>query len=158
MNRITIGISDLNVVIAPDSIITYALGSCIGICLYDPVIKLAGMAHIMLPASRECPADKNFKKFADTCVVELVRLMEIKGARRARMKAKIAGGAQMFKVVSDAANIGKRNTQATKEILRSLFIPIVAEDTGDDFGRTVEFFADNGVLQVRTAKMGNWEI
>jgi len=158
MNKITIGISDLNVTAAPDSIITYALGSCIAICLYDPIIKIAGMAHIMLPSSRECPADHNIKKFADTGATELVRMMEIRGARRARLKAKIAGGAQMFKVVSDAANIGKRNTQATKEILRSMLIPLVAEDTGDDFGRTVEFFSANGILQVRTAKMGNWEL
>lgn len=158
MNKITIGISDLSVGTAPDSIITYALGSCIAICLYDPILKLAGMAHIMLPSSRECPADSNIRKFADTGAAELVRLMEIKGARRIRMKAKIAGGAQMFKVVSESANIGKRNTQATKDILRSMMIPIVAEDTGDDFGRTVEFFSNNGILQVRTAKMGNWEI
>ena len=158
MSKITIGISDLNVVMAPDTIITYALGSCIAICLYDPQVKAAGMAHIMLPSSKECPADRNIKKFADTAATELVRIMEMRGARRARMKAKIAGGAQMFKVISDAANIGRRNTAAVKEALRSMMIPIIAEDTGNDFGRTVEFFSVNGVLQVRTAKMGSWEI
>ena len=158
MNKVVIGISDLNVVTAPDSIVTYALGSCIAICLYDSAVRVAGMAHIMLPSSKECPADRNIKKFADTAAVELVRLMEIKGARRVRMKAKIAGGARMFKVVSDAANIGMRNTKATKEVLRSLMIPIIGEDTGDDFGRTVEFYGATGILQVRTAKMGNWEM
>lgn len=158
MAKVTIGISDLNVVTAQDSIITYALGSCIAICLYDSVSKIAGMAHIMLPASSECPADRNIKKFADTAAVELVRQMEIRGSRKARLKAKIAGGAQMFKVISEAANIGQRNTIASKQVLRSLLIPVVAEDTGDDFGRTVEFFAANGILQVRTAKYGNWEI
>ncbi|MCL2498054.1 MAG: chemotaxis protein CheD [Symbiobacteriaceae bacterium] len=160
MSKTVIGISDLNIADPPGegSVITYALGSCIAICLYDSVAKIAGMAHIMLPASKECPTDRNMKKFADTAAVELVRMMEMRGARRVRMKAKIAGGAQMFKVLSDAANIGRRNTQATKDILRSLLIPIVAEDTGDDFGRTVEFFSANGILQVRTAKMGNWEL
>jgi len=158
MGKITIGISDLNVAFAPDSIITYALGSCIAICLYDPVVKLAGMAHIMLPASKDCPADSNIRKFADTATLELIGQMTRRGAQKGRMKAKIAGGAQMFKVVSGVANIGQRNTLASKEILRSLFIPIVAEDTGDDFGRTVEFFASTGILQVRTAKYGNWDI
>ena len=158
MSKVTIGISDMNIVSDNDSIITYALGSCIAICLYDPAIKIAGMAHIMLPYSKECPADRNILKFADTATHELLFQMEKRSARKSRLRAKIAGGAQMFKIISEAANIGRRNSMAVKETLRSLMIPVIAEDIGDDFGRTVEFFASNGQLHVRTAKHGNWEI
>ena len=78
MANVTVGIADLNVVKAPDSLITYALGSCVGICLYDPEKKIAGMAHIMLPLSKEAVQGvDNKRRYADTGIMELIQDMNL---------------------------------------------------------------------------------
>lgn len=157
-----IGIADLNVAASPDVLITYALGSCIGICLYDGVKKIAGMSHIMLPYSTEYRYNDNINimKYADTAIPELIRRMETLGASRSRIVAKIAGGAQMFALNQklDSLNIGKRNIEATKEVLRQLKIKIIAEDVGLNYGRTVEFSAQTGIMKVKTIANGIKEI
>lgn len=159
-NSIIIGISDLNVALPPDVLITYALGSCVGICLYDKGVKVAGLAHIMLPLSSESKDKSNVMKFADTATVELIKRMERQGANRTRMVAKIAGGAQMFALQegNEAFNIGKRNVIATKQVLQQLKIRIVAEDTGLNYGRTVEFSPHTGMLKIKTINHGIKEI
>ncbi|ATW24307.1 chemotaxis protein CheD [Candidatus Formimonas warabiya] len=159
-NPIIVGISDLNVTLSPGVLVSYALGSCVGICLYDSTTRIAGLSHIMLPSITGFKKDANIMKFADTATVELVRRMENLGAKRSRMVAKIAGGAQMFSQqgISDAAQIGNRNISATKEVLRSLNIKLVAEDTGLNYGRTVEFFAETGLLRVKSISYGTKEI
>lgn len=150
--NITIGISDLNVTKAPDVLVTYALGSCVGICLYDAKITVAGLSHIMLPNSKDIAGSTSNKhKFADTAIVELIELMERQGCMRRRIVAKIAGGAQMFAGSSGSFNIGERNVAAVKQILASLSIPIVAQETGANFGRTVFFNAATGIMEVRAA-------
>lgn len=155
-NLITVGISDLNVVTKPDRLITYALGSCVGVCLYDMKAGVAGMAHIMLPSSEQCIQNNNKMKFADTAIVLLISKMEQLGASRLRMTAKIAGGAQMFKVDTtygageNIMNIGRRNVAAVKQKLAEVNIRISAEDTGKNYGRTVEFFSETGILRVRS--------
>lgn len=160
MSNITVGISDLNIAKGSDTLVTYALGSCVGICLYDPVTKVAGLSHIMLPSSTLVPGvvGKTEMKFADTAIVLLLRKMEAAGAGRIRIKAKIAGGAQMFAAVtgSSIANIGKRNVEAVKSTLQSLHIPIIAEDTGKDYGRTVWFPAETGIMRITSANKGEW--
>lgn len=158
--KIIIGISDLNIAAAPDVLISYALGSCVGICLFDRTARIGGLAHIMLPSSLAFRNQSNIMKFADTAGVELVKQMEKIGARRIRMVAKIAGGAQMFanQGISDTAQIGRRNVDATKEVLEALRIPIIAEDTGLDYGRTIEFFPETGLLRVKSITKGIKEI
>lgn len=155
---ITVGISDLNVAGAPDLLVTYALGSCVGICLYDPITKIGGLAHIMLPDSTAVVANQNPNKFADTATVALVRQMLDKGADRRRIRAKIAGGAQMFAAITNSsiANIGARNTVAVKEILAQLSIPVVAEDTGKNYGRTLYFSTADGSMRIKSAIKGEW--
>lgn len=157
-----IGIADLNVASSSDVLVTYALGSCIGMCFYDNFKKIAGMAHIMLPYSTEYRYNDtiNIMKYADTAAPELIRRMEVMGANRSRLVAKIAGGAQMFAIKEnlEALNIGKRNIVATKEILKDLRIKIVAEDIGLDYGRTVEFSAETGKLKIKTIANGIKEI
>ncbi|NLK72112.1 MAG: chemotaxis protein CheD [Clostridiales bacterium] len=157
---IIIGISDLNIALSPDVLITYALGSCVGIALYDQAVKVAGLAHIMLPLSSEARDKSNIMKFADTATLELINQMEKMGASRRRITAKIAGGAQMFALQpgNEAFNIGKRNVIATKQILNDLNIRIIAEDTGMNYGRTVEFSADTGMLKVKSIAHGIKEI
>ncbi|MCM1327877.1 MAG: chemotaxis protein CheD [Ruminococcus sp.] len=150
---VTVGIADLNVVKSPDSLITYALGSCVGICLYDSDRKIAGLAHIMLPLSTEAGGGAdNKRRYADTGIAELVQMMSQAGAVQSRLTAKIAGGAQMFKGNSSAMfNIGERNVAAVKKVLASYRIRIIAEETGADFGRTVVFHGDDGKMEIRAA-------
>lgn len=156
---VTVGIADLNVIRSPDVLVTYALGSCVGICLLDSVARVGGLAHIMLPDSALI-ADGHQQpyKFADTGIAELVRLMEMQGARRGQMRAKIAGGAQMFAAMSNSAiaNIGNRNVTAVKAVLGQLRIPISAEDTGKNYGRTLYFYPEDGRMVIKSGTKGEW--
>ncbi len=153
---VTVGIADCNVVKGTGKLVTYALGSCVGICLYDANSRVAGLAHIMLPDSKALSQNTQTKKFADTCIVELVKMMEQIGAKKLFMKAKIAGGAQMFAVKSDSqiANIGARNVEAVKKTLASLSIPIIAEDTGLNYGRTQYFDVETGQMTIKSGLYG----
>ena len=148
---ITIGIGELNVCKVPESLVTFALGSCVGVCLYDSVMKVAGLAHVMLPQS--APGSTS-NRYADVAVVNLVKEMEKKGASKLRLTAKIAGGAKMFESVSNNSigNIGDRNVEAVKEVLRQLNIRIIASDTGANYGRTVYFYPEDGRLEIKTCK------
>lgn len=151
-NIVTVGIADLNVVKSPDTLVTYALGSCVGICLYDNEKKIAGLAHIMLPLSKEAVQGvDNKRRYADTGIMELIQTMNLQGATTARLTAKIAGGAQMFNASSAVFNIGERNVEAVKKILASYRIRIIAEETGANFGRTVFFHGETGIMEVRAA-------
>lgn len=156
MTTITIGIADFNIVKPPNTLITYALGSCIGICLYDPTTKIAGMAHIMLPLSSDAVGEINRKKYADTCTVDLITKMERAGAKRSALVAKIAGGAQMFAVkdMGGIMDIGKRNHQATLNTLQKLNIRLISSDCGSNYGRTIEFFSETGELKVKSIAYG----
>lgn len=156
-NVITVGIADLNIVRNPGSLVTYALGSCVGICLYDSALHVAGMAHIMLPSSKELSRiTQQPYKFADTGVDELLKKMQAVGSNPLRLTAKIAGGAQMFAAMSSSsiANIGDRNVAAVKAALALKHIPIIAEDTGSDYGRTLYFHAEDGSVLVKSARTG----
>lgn len=150
---IVVGISDQNTAFPPDTLITYALGSCVGICIFDPVTRYAGMSHILLPSSSLTTNDKNIYKFADTAIKALVSVMERKGCNRARMTAKIAGGANMF--LSSGQSIGDRNVQAVKEELSKLRIRIIAEDVGGNYGRTIQLDPQDGSVMVKTTCKGN---
>lgn len=154
MSNITIGIADLNVARQPDVLVTYALGSCVGICLYDQIAKVAGMSHILLPSSGQIPGNTTPMKFADTAIPMLMVKMQAMGARPNQIKAKIAGGAQMFASSGNAsiANIGARNVLAVKDTLQRLRIPILAEDTGSNYGRTLLFDAASFSMTVRSPK------
>ena len=154
---IVVGMADLNVTVAPGILTTLGLGSCVGIALYDPQTKVAGLAHIMLPDSRQIQNNSNVAKFADTATVKLISEMTRLGANKARLKAKIAGGAQMFNfdAKNDKMRIGDRNVEATLKILRQLDIPLIGKETGANFGRTVELHADDGRFLIKTIGYGN---
>lgn len=153
---IKVGMADLNTSKAPDLLTTLGLGSCVGICLYDKVKKVAGLAHIMLPSSKEIKNNSNKAKFADSGIDELIHLMSKEGANKNNLIAKIAGGSQMFNFNSqnDMLRIGERNVNATKEKLKELNIRIIAEDTGGNFGRTIVFDSGDGSLNIRTIGHG----
>lgn len=143
---IKVGMADLKVAKAPDSLTTIGLGSCIGIALFDSVTKIGGLAHIMLPDSTKIKNNTNIAKFADTGINELVNQMVAAGASKSRLVAKIAGGAKMFEVAggNSISNVGDNNAQASRNVLASLRIPLKAEDCGLNYGRTVELDCNNG--------------
>jgi chemotaxis protein CheD len=149
---IKVGMADLNVCVSPQSITTLGLGSCVGIVLYDPITKIAGLAHIMLPDSTKIMNNENKAKFADTGIDVLIERMLEMGANRKAIIAKIAGGAQMFSFSNnnDMMRIGERNVEATKSKLKELGIAILAEDTGANYGRTIEFYPETGELHIRS--------
>jgi len=165
MNEIAvvkIGMADLNVGRAGEKLRTTGLGSCVGLTLYDPAAKIGGMAHVMLPSSSiSRDAQLNRAKYADTAIPELVRKMEEAGAKLTRLTAKLAGGAQMFLAaapLAESMRIGPRNVEACKEALMSFNIPIEAEDTGGNYGRTIELDCSTGALLVRSVQAGEKEL
>jgi len=153
---IKVGMADLKVTGPPEVLSTLGLGSCIGICLYDPITKVSGLAHIMLPNSQTIRNNSNRAKFADTAINDMINEMITKGANKRRLVGKIAGGAQMFSFSSsnDMMKIGARNADAVRSILKDLRIPIKADDTGGNFGRTIEFYPDDGRLLIKTIGHG----
>lgn len=158
-NTVKVGIADMNVVKGEDELVTFALGSCVAICLHDSERRIAGMAHIMLPDSKQLSSGSSQPlKFADTALLELLKAMQMQGARAAMLTAKIAGGAQMFAETTNSplGNIGRRNTQAVKAGLARFRIPIIAEDTGKDYGRTCYFDATTGTMLIKSALKGEW--
>lgn len=154
MALIVVGISDYKTARQPDKLITYALGSCVGTCLFDERSGVAGLSHILLPDSGISQTDTNIMKYADTAIEALVCEIERHGIRRAQLKAKIAGGANMFATQTKSLNIGERNVAAVKEQLRRLGIRLAAEDTGKNYGRTVEFDPVTGAMTVKSVLHG----
>ncbi|MCG7407471.1 chemotaxis protein CheD [Paenibacillus sp. ACRRX] len=153
---VKVGMADLNIT-KVGAIRTTGLGSCVGLTLFDPMIKIGGMAHVMLPSSdiaRE--GTLNIAKYADTAIPELIRRMELEGARLSRLIAKMAGGAQMFAFSSgnDMMRIGPRNVESCKQMLQIHNIPLLAEDTGGNYGRTIELRCEDGLLNIRSVQMG----
>ena len=151
-----VGMADMNLVKHPGALTTLGLGSCVGIALYDPITKIAGLAHCMLPDSTQIQNNTNQAKFVDTAIDGLVKDMVKLGAQQRRIVAKVAGGAQMFAFNSsnDSMRIGDRNVDATTQILRKMRIPIVATDVRENYGRTVELHSDDGRLVIKTIGRG----
>jgi chemotaxis protein CheD len=157
---VKVGMADLRSSKHPCILTTLGLGSCVGVTLYDKKSRISGLAHVMLPSSVQARNNTNIAKFADTAVVKLLDEMINLGANRSSIVAKLAGGAQMFAFndTSEIMRIGLRNVAASKEILSTLKIPIIAEDTGCNYGRTIELRSENGKLMIKTIGHGLKEI
>lgn len=156
-DTIKVGMADYKLGSEGDTLITLGLGSCIGVVIYDPTKKIAGMAHIMLPSSQEIKNNANKLKFADSCIDLMMEDLMKKRVSRSALKAKMAGGAQMFSVSlnSDTMNVGKRNALAVKEKLKSLGIPVVAEDIYGNCGRTIRFNCSTFELSIKSIGKGD---
>ena len=142
---------------------SHSLGSCVGIAIYDEHTKIAGLAHIMLPSSLQSQPEnvkKNPGKFADTALRLMIQDMLKLGAGKSRLRAKIAGGACMFQsaMPDQMMNIGLKNIEAVRTVLAREHVPVVAEDVGKNYGRTVIFYADTGKLAIKSAKYGIIEL
>ena len=144
-DKITICIADMKMAKGEGMLVTYALGSCIGICLHDPVLKLGALVHIMLPLNMET-GRKNPMKYADTGIRETLKQMEAKGASRSRITAKIAGGAMMFKDSSGAMG----NIDSVKLNLKKEGIRLLKEDVGGTVARTLLFDVNTGLACIRS--------
>lgn len=159
---VKVGMADLNIIVGPGMIKTIGLGSCVGITLYDAQAHVAGLAHIMLPDS-SISREKSFNlaKYADTAIPYLLQKLYNKGAQPHRLRAKLAGGSQMFVFThsqTDTMRIGPRNVESIKAILYDQSIPIVGEDTGGNYGRTIEFHNETGLMVIRSVHKGVKEI
>ena len=157
---IKVGMADYKTGRNPNSLISYGLGSCVGIALYDAVNKIGGLAHIMLPDSSQARSTENPAKFADTALPLMLSEMIKMGAIKARVTAKIAGGAQMFTFANatDVMRVGERNAEAVRKLLKTMDIRILADDTGGNYGHTVELKLDTGIYRVRTIAQGEKEL
>ncbi|MBP0726216.1 chemotaxis protein CheD [Bacillus sp. RG28] len=154
---INIGIAELGVVKGNQVIRTCGLGSCVGVVVFDGERKIAGMVHIMLPDSGLARDNHvNEAKFADTGINALVEKVVLSGGRRSSLKAKLAGGAQMFQFSSssDTMRIGPRNVEAVLQQLEKLQIQVLGSDVGGSKGRTIEFSPDNSLLNIKIVSQG----
>lgn len=157
MNRYSVDIAMMKVARAPDILFSLGLGSCVGVAVYDPVTRIGGLIHILLPSIKEFNQGVHSRtKFADSGIVELVNAMVEAGAGRYNLKAKIAGGAAMFTTENNQVynTIGGRNVSMCVETLKKLGIEIVAQDVGGNKGRSIFFDLSTGALAVRTIEKG----
>ncbi|WP_018750938.1 chemotaxis protein CheD [Paenibacillus sanguinis] len=158
---VKVGMAELNVITQQGLIRTTGLGSCVGLTLFDPKLKLAGLAHVMLPSSSIAREGAlNIAKYADTAIPALFDKLISIGVAPGRVVAKMAGGAQMFSFAGkgDSMRIGPRNVESCKIQLEALGIPLLAEDTGGNYGRTIELDNETGLLYVRSVQMGIKEL
>ena len=161
MNRdatdIRVKVADYAVRRGPFIITTIGLGSCVAIALYDRDTQVGALAHILLPSLSMSRETSNPAKFPETIVPIMLEEMRELGTRNARVSAKIVGGASMFGqlVNGSGINVGERNVLATREALAAAGVPIIAEDTGLDYGRSVYFHLADGRVEVRSLRKGD---
>jgi chemotaxis protein CheD len=141
-----------------DALVTLGLGSCVAILLQDRDARVGGMAHILLPEPSLARDASNPSKFAATAVPLLVEEMAARGARAQRLEARLVGGASMFTSLMGpgSLNMGERNIRAAREALRRAGIPVLAEEVGADFGRSVRFFV--GEMRTVVSAVGRPDI
>lgn len=149
---VAVGIGELYVTNDEAAVLAaYGLGSCVGVSIYDPVARVGGLAHIMLPTSREAAFESASTKFADVAIPILVERSVKLGAAPHRIICKIAGGAQLIAPGHlNGFRIGERNVEAVREALRQHRIEPRAADVGGSQGRTMRLFVDSGRVLVRT--------
>lgn len=159
-DAVCVGMADYRIVHTPQRIRTLGLGSCMGVVLYDEITKICGMAHIMLPDSRQISRNSNRRKFADTCISDMYHdlLLELVDSRK--LVAKIAGGAKMLSagLKNEFLNIGAQNYVAVIKKLAEFHIPVIAEDVGETFSRTIEFNPETGLLLVKAVGIDKYFI
>ena len=151
-----VGISDCKLSADPsDKVVTYALGSCVGVVLHDPVARIGGILHIMLPDSRYRPSNREFNPYmyADTGLYAFLHAMLKGGASRTRIGAKLAGGANMLQH-SQFLDIGRRNAETAVSILGLEKIPILGSSLGGVVGRSLALSLSDGAVTVRLLGRG----
>ncbi|MBC7189467.1 chemotaxis protein CheD [Candidatus Aerophobetes bacterium] len=155
--KIIVGIGEFKVAKAPAELITFNLGSCVGVALYDIMHNIGGLAHVALPCSAVMEGSHQpDSRFADVALSLMIKKMEEMGAKRSFMVAKIAGGADMFGLSPDTPSqfdIGRQNVESVKKYLQGVGIMIVAEETLGNIPRTMEFDLTTGKVMLKTSQM-----
>ncbi len=148
---IKVGMADIKICKSPDGVTTLGLGSCVGVAIRDPVTKVGGLLHAMLPDSTVIKNNTCVEKFVDSGIEELVKRLVKAGASKGRMEAKLAGGAKMFAFQNNESlsNVGDRNAEAARKKLRAMRIKLLAEDCGLNYGRTVIYYPETGVYVIK---------
>lgn len=159
-DAIRVGMADYKVCYAPQKILTLGLGSCLGVILYDASTKICGLAHVMLPDSKSITNNSNRMKFVDTCLSDMYDELMRKSVNPGNLVAKVAGGAKMFSKDStnEFLNVGAQNYVAAVKQLAKLRIPIIAEDVGGTFSRTINFDPETGMLLVKAVGLSQYYI
>ncbi len=148
--RHIVEIAEVKIAKAPDIIVCIGLGSCLAVVLYDQKRKIGGMAHALLPVSNGLSA--NPKKFVDKSITHLLELMELQGAKREDIIAKLVGGASIFQELNETQSIGEKNIISGREILAKIGIKVIGEDVGGGRGRSIEFYTSTGEVIVKVGQ------
>lgn len=150
LDHVAVRIGDIKVATESSLLFTIGLGSCVAIALYDPDAKVGGLAHAMLPHPHDGRGDAPAGRFATTAVAELLRQVEERGAARTRLRARLAGGASMFRDVleGDGLRLGRRNVDAALEALQAAAVPVEGQDVLGTYGRSVFLRTTDGKLLV----------
>lgn len=151
-SMITVNMGEYKVACGEKKLITRDLGSCVGVAIRDPKTEVGGLLHVMLPEYRS-NGERHAAKYADTGIDELVHILVKQGAEPKRLVAKIAGGAHMIAhpVIAESKDISAQNVEAVKRKLNELHIPVIAEEVGEHYPRTVVFNTSSGVLRIVTS-------
>jgi chemotaxis protein CheD len=149
-------VADLRVGANEDILVTIGLGSCVAIVLHDATAGVGGLAHVLLPSPALSRKDENPAKFPQTAIPRLLELMAQRGANTRRVSARLAGGASMFAALAAPGTIqmGERNSVACRQVLIQHGVPIVAQATGGDYGRTVRLWVADGRVEVSSVSHG----
>ncbi|MGH7560140.1 MAG: chemotaxis protein CheD [Gemmatimonadales bacterium] len=159
--RLFVGISELEVARAPATLSALALGSCVGVILHDPVAKVGGLAHVLLPSPHiGRPRVDAPGRFAPSAVTALLESMASLGAELPRVTARLVGGASMFAQLQPAGTIqmGERNVHAVREALHRSGVRVTGEAVGGDFGRSVDFDVESGAVVVTSYAHGRLDL
>lgn len=157
---LVVGVSDMVVSNDPGAeLVTYSLGSCLGVTVYDPVKKIGGLLHLMLPDSKIDPAKGAAAPFmfVDTGVPRLFTSAYSLGAERSRIIVKVAGGAQLLDP-HGTFNIGERNFQSLTRLLSRNGLAIHARDVGGLSSRTIRFDNSNGNLSIHSPGLAPYSL
>jgi chemotaxis protein CheD len=157
LNTIAVGLGEIQISSSSqDILVAYGLGSCVGVGIYDPAIKLAGMLHAVLPSHPNGGVD-NSPKYVDSGIVALLVQMLQKGADRSRLIVRMAGGANMLVApgFNQTFNIGTRNVETAYLTLASLGLCLASQEVGGNAGRTLRFYISDGRMTIRA--IGNQE-
>lgn len=155
---VEVGVGGIGIAEHPEWLMTPALGSCVGVALWDARTHRGGLAHVMLPEPAGKHADPESGRFASWAVPRLVEMLLGAGSERNDLRAKLAGGAAMFSGSPGVANVGERNVAEVKRQLLRTEVELVGEDTGGSHARTVELRLDSGLLIVRSYRLGTSEL
>ncbi len=158
-NQLAVGLGEIKMSRDPqDLLIAYGLGSCMGIGIYDPVTRVAGLLHAILPIHPG--SGDSASKYVDTGIPMLVDMLTRAGALRSRMVVRMAGGANMLVApgFTNTFDIGSRNIDATHKVLAQMNLKVLGYEVGGNTGRTVRFYVNDGRMTIRTVGNNEREI